>query len=334
MFGWALILSLTALLLLFMLLYNSLAFEYFKCDERVQYQNAITVLMPTFNRNLDVVKQIILHYEMMNCVSSVIVLEFDEGHKTNHATAVHMPNDLRLRFSAHKFPYSGKPLCPQILSDAVITVDDDCVLQEPLLQSLYSRLLTDPTALHGIEGRNVIRGEYMPYDRPNVQPGGVEVYMLLTWCAMAKTSRMKEVEEEFRANYFDYCKRLNGEDIAISRIFRKCVMHEFGWVTFRRKPIINTHIRFMTNEYSLSGRKNFLKDRQEVVERFSAVNLTASPSAPIHAPPSAPIHALSKETHMAYVLAKNRHAITIVLALTIVVVFIILIHHTHLHYLR
>ena len=175
----------------------------------------------------------------------------------------------------------------------------------------------------------------MPYDRPNVQPGGVEVYMLLTWCAMAKTSRMKEVEEEFRANYFDYSKRLNGEDIAISRIFRKCVMHELGWVTFQRKPIINTHIRFMTNEYSLSGRKNFLKDRQEVVERFSAVNLTASPSALTASPasPSAPIHVLSKETHMAYVLAKNRHAITVVLALTIVVVCIILIHHTH-HYLR
>jgi len=324
MFAWALILSAIALLLLFCLLYNSLTFEYFKCDERLQYRNAITVLMPTFNRNLDVVKKIILHYEMMNCVSSVIVLEFDGGHKTNHETAVHMPNDLRLRFSAHKFPYSEKPLCPQILSDAVITVDDDCVLQEPLLQSLYSRLLSDPTALHGIEGRNVIRGEYMPYDRPKVKPGGVEVYMLLTWCAMAKTSRMKEVEQEFRANYFDYSKRLNGEDIAISRIFRKCVMHEFGWVTFQRKPIMNTHIRFMTNEFSLSSRKDFLKDRQEVVERFKAVNLTA-----LH---SAPMHALSKDPHMAYVLAKNRHAITIVLALTIVVVCVFMVRQVRLHY--
>jgi hypothetical protein len=309
MFAWVLLFISIALLLLVALLFNSLTFEYFECKDDAHFTDVITVLMPTFNREVKLVKQIIAHYEKMRCVHSVVVIEFDDGNKTFHDTTVHMPNDLRLRFSAHKFPHSSAPWCPQIVTDAVLTVDDDCVLQETLLTSLYSRLLQDPMALHGIEGRNIVDDKYTPYDRPSIKPGGVEVSMLLTWCALAKTTRMKEVEEEFRANYFDFAKRLNGEDIAISRIFRKCVMHEFGWLTFNRKPIMNTQIRFMTSDFSLSNKPNFLKERQEVADRFAAVNLHRIQANPDE------FYSVSSNGHAAFRLAKHRQAITTALGI-------------------
>jgi hypothetical protein len=239
------------------------------------YREMVTLIMPTFNRDRTIVKTLISTYEQMDIVMEVIVVEFDGGHSLAHKTTVHSPNDLRNRFAPHRLPVNGATLlyCKSIRTPAVLTVDDDCLLSEKLITSLYSRLLLKPDALHGVEGRLINEGDYVSTHRPRVKVGGVEVGMLLTWCAMASTKRMIEVEAEFREKYFDYAKPLNGEDIAISRLFRSCIMHEFGWLCWCGLPVWNTEITFLTNEFSLSNKPHFLQERKEITSKFHAVGL-------------------------------------------------------------
>ena len=247
--------------------------KYFHCSTQQRHDGVLTVLMPTFNRDVATVKRIINHYEQLQIVHEVIVLEFEGGHSVGHQRTAFLPNDLRNRFAPHRFPHKSEKVCPAVITDAIVTVDDDCVLTEDLLQNIYVRLQEQPDALHGIEGRNLINGNYKPYERPKVVTGGSTVGMLLTWCAMAKTDRMRKAEDLFRLKYFEYAKPLNGEDIAISRVFGKCIMHEFGWVTWAGHPIFNTEIRFLTSDFSLSSKKNFIEERQEISQNLNAIGL-------------------------------------------------------------
>jgi hypothetical protein len=240
-----------------------------------KYRDMVTLIMPSFNRDSTIVQTLISTYEGMGIVAEVIIVEFDGGHSLGHKSTVQSPNDLRNRFAPHRFPVkdTALPYCKSVRTPAVLTVDDDCLLSEALISSLYSRLLKAPDALHGIEGRLIQNGEYVATHRPRVKPGGVEVGMLLTWCAMASTKRMIEVEKEFREKYFDFAKPLNGEDIAISRLFRSCWMHEFGWLCWCGLPVYNTEITFLTSEFSLSNKPHFLQERKEVTSKFNAVGL-------------------------------------------------------------
>ena len=326
--------TITCVILVFVIL-NVVAVNYFSFSrtrhedvdvEKSLYQNAITVLMPTFNRPVDIVETIIKHYEDMRIVDRVIVLEFEGGHKLGHnssrVSTVTMPNDLRNRFAPHRFPQcSDIEICPAISSPATMTVDDDCMLTERLLAAIYERVLERPKALHGIEGRMILRGEYMPYERPRVKKGGVDVSMLLNWCAMAMTSEMIRVETLFREKYFDLALPLNGEDIAISRLFGQNYMHEFGWVTYMGQPVFNTEISFLTREFSLSSKPNFVKERKKISKNFDSISLMRmrkSTKLTSTAPQAA--------QRAAVVVSEQKNATLLVLSVMFVVAVSVILH--------
>ena len=251
------------------------AFKYYP-PASVEYTDELTILLPTYNRDLKLVNKIIAAYEKMPIVKTVLVLEFDTGHKTNHPNAIQLPNDLRHRFGPERFESVVGKVCPYVDTYAVMTVDDDVILSNSLLCSLLSRLKEEPSALHGIEGRNIIDGKYQSVSRPSLQRGGSQVSMLLTWCAMGTTEKFTEVESEFRSKYFDFAHPLNGEDIAFSKVYKNCYMHEFGWLCWFGLPVMNTEINFMTSESSLSNNPRFVEERQKIANRFHAVNLKKS----------------------------------------------------------
>tara|TARA_X000000950_G_scaffold289473_1_gene413910 strand:+ start:1414 stop:2589 length:1176 start_codon:yes stop_codon:yes gene_type:complete len=239
------------------------------------FRGYLTLLMPTFNRDIEVVKSIVDAYRAMSIVDEVILIEFDGGHHLGLPNTVTMPNDLRNRFAPYRFPLiTGPEVCPNVTTEAIMTVDDDCLLSEALLCSLYERLVLRPNALHGIEGRSILpSGDYVSTHRPRIRAGGVRVGMLLTWCAMATTKRMRQVETTFRNRYWSFAKPLNGEDIAVSRLFGECYMHEFGWVCWCGLPMFNTEVRFLTSDFALSRKPYFVQERKEIALRFHEVNL-------------------------------------------------------------
>ena len=328
MFSWVVLIGALLILLASSLMINSFTMMYFKCATRDRYTGVLTVLMPTFNRDIVTVQRIINHYEQLQIVHEVIVLEFDGGHSVGHQRTALLPNDLRNRFAPHRFPQKSEKVCPAIITDAIVTVDDDCVLTEDLLQNIYVRLQERPDALHGIEGRNLIDGNYQPYERPKVVRGGSRVGMLLTWCAMAKTDRMRKAEDLFREKYFDFAMPLNGEDIAISRIFGECVMHEFGWVTWAGHPIFNTEIRFLTTDFSLSSKKGFIEERQQISQNFNAVGLSRASSQ--HDSQYLPTASSVRPWAQPCVLGLAKYRASVGVAMTAFIVLVVIIIHTNM----
>ena len=325
MFSWVVLVGALLILLALALMMNSFTMQYFVCIRAHQeHTGVLTVIMPTFNRDIAIVKKIIRHYENLPIVHEVIVLEFEGGHSVGHGQTAVLPNDLRNRFAPHRFPHKAKMLCPEVMTDAVVTVDDDCVLTENLLQNIYLRLQEEPNALHGIEGRNLTDGNYKPYERPTVMVGGRPVGMLLTWCAMAKTDRMRKAENLFREKYFDYAKPLNGEDIAISRVFGKCIMHEFGWVTWAGHPLFNTEIRFLTSDFSLSSKKGFIEERQQISQDLNAVGLSRKAPRRESLPTASPVRPWAQPCVLG--LAKYRALVCV--ALTAFILLVLIIIHT------
>ena len=247
-------------------------FKHHKVHDRevTNYKEAVTVVMPTYDRPLNIVQDTIREYEAMDVVDKVIVLEFTTGkNRTGHPNAVLLPNDLRYRFSPESFSTMGATACPHVASEAMFITDDDCICNERLVRSLVGKMRAQPQALHGIEGRILDhRGNYMAVHRPRVAVGGRKVPVLLTWCVLAKTDTMQEVSQKFEANYFDCAKPLNGEDIAISMLFDDSIMHEDGWWTWFGVPVYNPNFHFKTNVASLSSKPGFVKERTMVTRNF------------------------------------------------------------------
>ena len=253
-------------------------------DEGVDATQAITVIMPTYNRRIHLVKETIAEYEAMPVVEKVIVLEFDTGeNRTSHENAVILPNDLRHRFAPENFSLMTTEACPHITSEAVFITDDDAVVNERLLRALVGKMRRDPTALHGIEGRILdSKGRYKAVHRPRLSKTSREVPVLLTWCVLANTETMRQVSHKFEQKYFDCAKPLNGEDIAVSMLFDRAIMHDDGWYTFYGFPVYNPNFHFKTNVSSLSNKPGFVRERAAITRNFQRV--IANPDASCESP--------------------------------------------------
>jgi hypothetical protein len=235
--------------------------------------NAITVVIPTYDRDINMVRDTVRTYEAMDVVDKVILLEFTTGkNRSGHKNAVLLPNDLRNRFEPERFPLLSEAACPYVSSPMMFITDDDCEISEALLQSLGTEVVKRPTALHGTEGRVLDRkGVYNAVHRPRVQGGGTKVAVLLTWCVLARTDTMNVIAKEFREKYFDVARPLNGEDIALSMLAREAYAHDYGWLTWYGFPVSNEGINFKTKSNSLSSKPGFVQERQAITSSFRSL---------------------------------------------------------------
>lgn len=227
--------------------------------------NAVTVLLPTYSRNVDTVRRIVRTYEAMPLVAEVVLIEFDTGHHVPHSGRTERyANDLRFRFS------------PRVDTPFVLVTDDDGIVARHVLDALVTACSRDPETFHGVEGRAFARDK--AYDESITQSIGRgasdRVDMVITSCLVAASDQLARAFERFATEFWDLAYPLNGEDIAINMINGSSRRWNWGYVTLLGTPIgyfDPGFQRIQTEEdkkAALSMRREHAKQRTHVKNNF------------------------------------------------------------------
>ena len=246
----------------------------------------VTVIMPTFNRNMDVVTNIIHTYLDNQLVKDVFLVQFETGNDipvvpspilNRSWKTFSYPNDLRHRFN----PIS------QVDSPYILITDDDLIIKKNYLNNLIHSAKEEPDLFHGLDGRNLIYNKKLKVFKyktksPPILSLSQRVDILLTSCLVSYTPTMKRALHIYKTQNEAIAYPFNGEDIAFCMSNGRHRAKLWNW----NKIAWNAHefphspgkTTIASNKgWALSARKDHVRERSNIANSLVKTILTRRP---------------------------------------------------------
>tara|TARA_Y100000748_G_scaffold271444_1_gene244711 strand:+ start:12695 stop:14197 length:1503 start_codon:yes stop_codon:yes gene_type:complete len=198
----------------------------------------VTVIIPTFNRDVANVTKIIHYYLDNQIVKDVFLVQFETGNDVpitpspilNRKWIKYLyKNDLRNRFN---------PVV-DVTSPYVLITDDDVLIKKNYLNGLVKAAGAETHLFHGIDGRNLIYNKNQKVFKykcssPPLMKISQKVDILLTSCLLSYAPTIKRAFSIYELKNKYFAERFNGEDIVLclSHGLKKCRLWNWGKVAW------------------------------------------------------------------------------------------------------
>ncbi len=198
----------------------------------------LTVIIPTFKRDVANVTKIIHYYLDNQIVKDVFLVQFETG---SDVPMVPSPvlnrkwikylykNDLRNRFN---------PVV-DVTSPYVLITDDDVIIKKNYLNGLVRAAGAETNLFHGIDGRNLIYNKNQKVfkykcNSPPLMKISQKVDVVLTSCLLSYAPTIKRAFSIYDVKNKYFAEPFNGEDVVLclSHGFKKCRLWNWGKIAW------------------------------------------------------------------------------------------------------